>query len=217
MVPRPGPHPHVQEGHRPLPGSKVPYVSKSRVEHWQPRWLGEGKLDGDRDRFARDRKKESAASSTSVCISSIGFWMAHLAAGQIEVMHVLAHAHFMIKLCDERGHTFATKYQSRLRIGFQIRIQAGEQFDLGEAISKINYDLIREVQVEQTFIEEGRIRRRRREDEPPPRGCGKGERGGGVRADRGGGKGELKGAAARAAKSGAADASKHIEKKNICF
>ena len=28
---------------------------------------------------------------------------------------------------------------------------------------------------------------------------------------------ELKGAAARAAKSGAADASKHIEKKNICF
>ena len=217
MVPRPGPHPHVQEGHRPLPGSKVPYVSKSRVEHWQPRWLGEGKLDGDRDRFARDRKKESAASSTSVCISSIGFWMAHLAAGQIEVMHVLAHALFMNKLCDERGHTFAARYQSHLRNGFQIRIQAGEQFDLGEAISKINYDLIREVQVEQTFIEEGRIRRRRREDEPPPRGCGKGERGGGVRADRGGGKGELKGAAARAAKSGAADASKHIEKKNICF
>ena len=196
-------------------GSTVPYVSQARVEHWQPQWLGEGKLEGERDRIVKERKKESAASSTSVCTSSIGFWLAHLATGQIETMHVLAHALFMIKPCDERGHSFAAKYQSRLRICLQVRIQAGEQFDLGESISKINYDFIREVQVEQAFFEEGRARRRRKEEDPPPSGGG-GRGGGG----RGGGKGGDKGdraAAARAAKSGAADSSRHIEKRNICF
>ena len=196
-------------------GSKVPYVSRPRVEHWQPQWLGKGKPEGERDRIVRERMKESATSSTSVCTSSIGFWLAHLATGQIETTHVLAHALFMIRLCDERGHSFAAEYQSRLRNGLQIRIQAGEQVDFGEAISKTNYDLIREVQVEQTFFEEGRARRRRREDDPPPSGGG-GRGGGSKGGGRGGGKGD-KSAAARAAKASATDSSRHIEKRIICF
>jgi len=193
-------------------GSRVPYVSRSRVEHWQPQWLGEGKLDGERDRLVKERKKESATSATSVCASSISFWLAHLAAGQIETMHVLAHALFMIKLCDERGHAFAAKYQSRLRNNFQIRIQAGESFNLGEAISKVNYDLIREVQVEQTFIEEGRAHRRRREEDPPPGGARKPRDGGssaGPKGDRT--------PPARAARGASTGAPEHIEKRNICF
>ena len=198
-------------------GCWVPHVSKTCVESLQPQWLGEGKLEGDRDRIVKDRKKGSPQSSTSVCISSIGFWMANLATGQIEVTHVLAHAFFMIELCDERGHMFAAKYQSRFRNCFQIRIQAGEHFDLGEAVSKINYDFIREVQVEETFTEEDRSRRRRWEDDPPPRGYGKGERGGSGKGDRGGGKADLKGGGTRAPKGSATDTPKHIEKKNICF
>ena len=197
-------------------GSKVPYVSRSRVEHWQPQWLGEGRLEGERDRIVRARKQESAASSTSVCTSSIGFWLAHLATGQINTMHVLAHTLFMIKLCDERGHSFAAKYQSRLRNGLQIRIQAGEQFDLGESISKINYDLIREVQVEQTFLEENRSRRRLRGEDPPPSGGGgKGSRAGG-KGDRAGGKGD-RAVADRASKATPADSAGHVEKGRICF
>ena len=191
-------------------GSQVPYVSRSRVEHWQPQWLGEGKLEGERDRLVRERKRESATSATSVCISSIGFWLAHLAAGQIGTMHILAHTLLLIKLCDERGHAFTAKYQSRLRNSLQIRIQAGESFDLGEAISRVNYDLVREVQVDQTFIEEAR--RRRREDDPLPR-SGRGPREGGgsnvSKSDRT--------TVARAGKGAPTAAPDHVEKKNICF
>jgi len=189
-------------------GSQVPYVSRSRVELWQPQWLGEGKLEGERDRLVKERKREAAASATSVCISSIGFWLAHLAAGQIGTMHILAHTLLLIKLCDERGHAFTAKYQSRLRNNLQIRIQAGECFDLGEAISKVNYDLVREVQVDQTFIEEAR---RRRREEDPRNGRGTRDSGGSNVS-----KGD-KSAATRAGKSATTAAPDHVEKKNICF
>ena len=121
----------------------VPYLHDSGLELWQPAWVG-AQLPASERRAELSKRTESRAQSTARLVgTSAAYWLAHAAVGQVSVQAVLAHVLLICRLCDEHGLPFANRYLSQLLGSLQARIDDGVRFDVDEAISAIDIDVLR--------------------------------------------------------------------------
>ena len=88
----------------------------------------------------------------------------------MSIQGVLGHLLLLIRLCDERGTTWAYSYSRSLADSLQARIRDGEQFSLDAVIVQEDLDIMRRLYADAD------ARRQRREHPGPggPKGGGKG-------------------------------------------
>ena len=148
----------------------VPYLAFSPAEEWPPLWVGHTLSADARAEALKSRKKGPAASAALFLANSSCFWLSHAAAGLVSIQGVLGHLLLLIRLCDERGTTWAHSYSRALADSLQARIRDGEQFSLDAAIVQEDLDIMRRLYADAD------ARRLRRETPGPggPKGGGKG-------------------------------------------
>ena len=124
---------------------RLPYLSTARVEVWQPRWLG-GKLSSSaRENYVKYRVRKDSDSVSSLCNASLGFWLAHMAVGIVTFQDVACHIFLLLRTCDDYSPAYAILYSNRLISRIHSRISNGEVFNVGDSITRVDMEVLREV------------------------------------------------------------------------
>ena len=179
----------------------LPFLHHARVESFQPRWLGGRLSASQKEAFVKLRLKKESNSVAQLCNASLAFWLAHMAVGLVSFQQVACHIFLLPRVSEDYNSDYAILYHGRLMAGIRQRISMGEEFDIGSAISRLDTDVLREVD----------HKRGSSGWAPPPR----------ERMERGSGKGKDKGERASGGPPSASDPSARpggpARIKSVCF
>ena len=155
--------------------TSLPFLHHARVESFQPRWLGCRLSASQKEAYVKLRLKKESASTAQLCNASLSFWLAHMAVGLVSFQQVACHIFLLLRISEDYTSDYAILYHDRLMAGIRQRISMGEDFDIGASISRIDRNVLRDVD----------HKRSSGSDPPPPprdqrerpgKGKGKGER-----------------------------------------
>ena len=100
---------------------------------------------GAREAFVKLRIKHESSTVAQLCNASLSYWLAHMAMGIVTFQQFSCHIFLLLRLSEDYKPYYTIKYHDRLMTRLHNRMAAGENFDLGAAITNIDTDVLREV------------------------------------------------------------------------
>ena len=121
----------------------LPCVASSTFEAWTPRWVGEGLGAQAKADLIKRRSGDIVGGGLARLLANVStYWLAHCAAGQISIVHVLAHLLSLVRLAEERTVEYAYRYSLALHTRMSDDIRAGRAFPLGLILSDIDQSTV---------------------------------------------------------------------------